>query len=135
MRTTALQSEQNLQTHLEKENHTIAFTVSKQINQLKQAIGTLADAVSEELEGMKQTVIMDLETKAINNQQKLDHLYQTLNTQNHDSSKLIFEINTLKDEVATLQAIEAHKTEHLEQKMDAKLVSLKSDHKYFSLSL
>ncbi len=32
MRTTALQSEQNLQTHLEKENSTIASTVNRQIS-------------------------------------------------------------------------------------------------------
>lgn len=47
----------------------------------------------------------------------------------NDSSKAIFDMNTLKDELTTLQLIESKKEEILIQKMDEKFSSMKNDNK------
>ena len=61
IKSTQIQNEQNLVTNLEKENYKSMNQMTSQISTLKQAIGTLADAVSDELESFKRSFFVDLD--------------------------------------------------------------------------
>lgn len=70
--------------------------------QLKSAIGTLADAVSEEIETLKKTVMLELDAKVNHSLMRIDDISSTMQKYEHDNSKTQFEVSTLKDELAVV---------------------------------
>ncbi|CDW78796.1 UNKNOWN [Stylonychia lemnae] len=129
IKTTTQQKEQNIQSALEKENTKVVQTVNSQIINLKQAIGTLADAVSEEIENLKRSIQSDVDIQLNQNQVKFEQLCQVFSKHENDNSKIIFEINTLKDELQTLHAIEGKNVEKFHGYMEDRLTNMKSDNK------
>eukprot|EP00347_Sterkiella_histriomuscorum_P013441 403364695 len=129
IKSTSIQTGQNLQEHLEKENSKVVNTVNSQIQSLKQAIGTLADAVSEEIETLRSTMYSEIDVQLSNNSQRIEQIAQYLSKNDNDNSKLLFEINTLKDEVQTMQAIEGRNIEKAQIQIEEKLVNMKQDNK------
>ena len=63
IKTVSMQNEQNIQTQVEKENSKVVQGVNSQIQNLKQAIGTLADAVSDEIENLRRNMYTDLDAQ------------------------------------------------------------------------
>ena len=103
--------------------------MTSQISSLKQAIGTLADAVSDELESFKRQFSVDLDLKVNACNRRCDSLEQNFSKFDNDNSKVLFELATVKDEVGTLQAIEGRRVETLKTHIEDKLIQMKSDSK------
>lgn len=92
------------------------------MSNLKNAIGTLADVVSEEIEHLRKVVINgDIEQKIMQTNMKLDQLASYMSSWENEKSKQTFDFEALIDEMATLKAIEGKKFDVLEQSMIEKL--------------
>jgi regulator of replication initiation timing len=81
-----------------------------QVTNLKQAIGTLADVVSEEIEHIRRVVINgDVENKIMQTHIKIEGLQSQVARIENESSKYQYSIDALKEEIGVMQGIEGKK--------------------------
>jgi regulator of replication initiation timing len=83
-----------------------------QVTNLKQAIGTLADVVSEEIEHIRRVVISgDVENKIMQTHLKIEGLQSQLARIDNESSRYQYSIEALREEIGVMQGMEGKKIE------------------------
>jgi hypothetical protein len=83
-----------------------------QVTNLKQAIGTLADVVSEEIEHIRRVVISgDVENKIMQTHLKIEGLQSQVARIDNESSRYQYSIEALREEIGVMQGMEGKKIE------------------------
>ena len=101
-----------------------------QLANLKNALGTLADVVSEEIEHIRRVVISgEVEQKIVQANIRMEQLASMVNRQENEVSKYSYDIEALKDEVMTLRAIDGRRSDLLEKDLDEKLKEIRKENK------
>jgi len=124
--------ENDLQTFYQKENfHSKTVeSMNFQLANLKNALGTLADVVSEEIEHIRRVVISgEVEQKIVQANIRMEQLASMVNRQENEVSKYSYDIEALKDEVMTLRAIDGRRSDLLEKDLDEKLKEIRKENK------
>lgn len=94
---------------------------------LKHAIGTLADVVSEEIEHIRRVVISgDVENKIMQTYIKIEGLQTQVSRMENESSKYQFSIDSLKEELGIMQGMEGKKIEITAKNLEEKFHNIKS---------
>lgn len=122
----------DIQTFFAKENVHIKTveSMSSQMASLKQAIGTLADVVSEEIEHLRKVVINgDMEQKIIQTNVKLEHLGNLFVQRDNEQSGMRVELEQLRDEISTLRAVESRKIDLTCAQIEEKITQAKTETK------
>jgi hypothetical protein len=74
-----------------------------QVTNLKQAIGTLADVVSEEIEHIRRVVISrDVENKIMQTHLKIEGLQSQVARIDNESSRYQYSIEALREEIGVM---------------------------------
>ena len=107
--------------------------VENQASVLKQALGTLADAVSEEIEELQQGLIDKIESKVLRLEARVNEIQGGQAGRETDNAKVHFELQTIKSQLASNYAppIQQYIDQpvYQGQDFDAKFAAFKQDTK------
>jgi regulator of replication initiation timing len=93
-----------------------------QVTNLKQAIGTLADVVSEEIEHIRRVVISgDVENKIMQTHLKIEGLTSQVARIDNESSRYQYSIEALREEIGVMQGMEGKKIEVTAKRFEEKV--------------
>jgi len=96
--------------------------MQSQVTNLKHAIGTLADVVSEEIEHIRRVVINgDVENKIVQTHAKIEGLVSQIQRVENESSRYQYSIEALKEEIGVMQGMEGKKIEVTAKGMEEKV--------------
>ena len=98
------------------------------MSNLKQALGTLADVISEEVEHIRRVVISgEVEHKILQTNMRVEQLATAVNRQENEVSRVGLEVEAVREEVLTIRAIEGRRGELLEKDLDEKLKEIRKE--------
>ena len=102
--------------------------MSYQLSNLKQALGTLADVISEEVEHIRRVVISgEVEHKILQTNLRVEQLATAVNRQENEVSRVALEVEAVREEVLTIRAVEGRRGELLEKDLDEKLKEIRKE--------
>ena len=102
--------------------------MSYQLSNLKQALGTLADVISEEVEHIRRVVISgEVEHKILQTNLRVEQLATAVNRQENEVSRVALEVEAVREEVLTIRAVEGRRGELLEKDLDEKLKEVRKE--------
>jgi archaellum component FlaC len=102
--------------------------LSYQLSNLKQALGTLADVISEEVEHIRRVVISgEVEHKILQTNLRVEQLATAVNRQENEVSRVALEVEAVREEVLTIRAVEGRRGELLEKDLDEKLKEIRNE--------
>jgi archaellum component FlaC len=102
--------------------------LSYQLSNLKQALGTLADVISEEVEHIRRVVISgEVEHKILQTNLRVEQLATAVNRQENEVSRVALEVEAVREEVLTIRAVEGRRGELLEKDLDEKLKEIRKE--------
>ena len=86
-----------------------------QLSNLRSALGTLADVISEEFDQIRRVVIgKEVEQRLIQTQLRVEQLGTSVNRCENEVSRVGYEVEAIKDEVSTIRAVEGKRMEEAE---------------------
>lgn len=96
-------------TNLEKENVKVVQQVNSQVKALKETLSQLADIVSDEIDQVKKTLILELDSKINHTSSRIESFSSYFSKVDNDYSKVNFEIRTIKEELGILRSMDDKK--------------------------
>jgi len=113
--------ETDLQTFYQKENvHSKTVeSLSFQVSNLRNAMGTLADVISEEIEHLRRVVLAgDIEQRLVQTHLRMEQFSMSMTKQDNEVSRVSYELEAIRDEVVTIRAREGRRWTEVEKRID-----------------
>jgi hypothetical protein len=96
--------------------------LSSQLTNLKHAMGTLADVVSEEFEHLRRVVISgDLESKIMQVHLKMEAVEGQVSRLENEQGRAKYDRDTLREQIGVVESMEGKRAEVIAKQMDERV--------------